>query len=85
MRSPRGRRGQFHLAYSHQSVEGRGDISGGLTSFAPPSDGFFFLDHDQRDTLATGFNATLPWRAWADFNVNYGSGFLDGEGPTPTA
>ena len=22
----------------------------------------------------------MPWRAWADFNLNYGSGFLNGEG-----
>ena len=39
-----------------------------------------FLDHDQRDTLSTGVNFTLPWRATADFNTSYGSGFLDGEG-----
>ena len=47
----------------------------------PPDEGYFFLDHDQRDTLSTGFNLQLPWRAWTDFNANYGSGFVDGEGP----
>jgi outer membrane receptor for ferric coprogen and ferric-rhodotorulic acid len=24
----------------------------------------------------------LPWRSAADFNLNYGSGFLDGDGPS---
>ena len=33
LRSPRGERAQAHLAYSHQFVEGRGAVSGGLTSF----------------------------------------------------
>ena len=74
-------RAQFHVAYSHQFVEGAGGVTGGLTEFEPPEEGFFFLDHDQRDTLSTGVNLALPWRAWADFNLNFGSGFLDGEGP----
>jgi outer membrane receptor protein involved in Fe transport len=72
---------QFHVAYSHQFVQGAGGVTGGLTEFEPPKEGFFFLDHDQRDTLSTGLNLALPWRVWADFNLSYGSGFLDGEGP----
>ena len=28
-----------------------------------------------------GVNLSLPWRVWTDFNANYGSGFVDGEGP----
>src|SRR5207247_4055532 len=54
LRSPRiAGMAQVHLAYSHQFVEGRGGVSGGLTEFEPPEDGgFFFLDHDQRDTLS---------------------------------
>ena len=72
---------QFHVAYSHQFVQGAGGVTGGLTEFESPEEGFFFLDHDQRDTLSTGVNLALPWRAWADFNLSYGSGFLDGEGP----
>jgi len=74
-------RAQFHAAYSHQYAEGAGAVTGGLTDFAPPDEGFFFLDHDQRNTLSTGFNLQLPWRAWTDFNANYGSGFVDGGGP----
>lgn len=74
-------RAQFHAVYSHQYAEGAGGVTGGLTDFTPPDDGYFFLDHDQRHTLSTGVNLSLPWRVWADFNANYGSGFVDGEGP----
>jgi outer membrane receptor for ferrienterochelin and colicin len=74
-------RTQFHAAYSHQYAEGAGAVTGGLTDFTPPDVGYFFLDHDQRHTLSTGFNVTLPWEATTAFNVNYGSGFVDGEGP----
>jgi len=74
-------RAQFHASYSHQYAEGAGGVTGGLTDFSPPDGGYFFLDHDQRDTLSTGFNLQLPWRVWSDFNANYGSGFVDGEGP----
>jgi len=72
---------QFHLAYSHQYAEGAGAVTGGLTNFTPPDAGYFFLDHDQRDTLSTGLNLSLPRRTWTAVNVNYGSGFLDGDGP----
>src|SRR5215471_6109428 len=70
-----------HLAYSHQSAEGSGAVTGGLTNFSPPADSFFFLDHDQRDTLSTGFTATMPKRSWISGNFIYGSGFLNGGGP----
>jgi outer membrane receptor protein involved in Fe transport len=76
-------RAQWHLAYSHQYAEGRGGVTGGLTDFEPPdTNNYYFLDHDQRDTLSTGFNFDLPWRVWSALNVNYGSGFLDGDGPS---
>ena len=74
-------RAQFHAVYSHQYAEGAGAVTGGLTDFTPPEEGYFFLDHDQRNTLSTGVNLSLPWHAWSDFNANYGSGFVDGEGP----
>ncbi len=73
------KRGRFHLAYSHQKIEGAGAVSGGLTDFSPPV-GFFLLDHDQRHTLSTGFVLDLPGRSYASTNVRYGSGFLDGDG-----
>src|SRR5689334_19684507 len=82
VRSPRlFKKLDFHLAYSHQSVEGSGGVTGGLTDFAPPADGFFFLDHDQRHTLSTGFTSILPHRSWLSGNITAGSGFLDGDGP----
>lgn len=70
----------LRLAYSHQSAEGSGAVTGGLTNFSPPSNGFFFLDHDQRNTLVTGFTAVLPWKSWLSGNAMYGSGFLNGNG-----
>jgi hypothetical protein len=74
------KRGEFYLAYSHQHAEGQGLVTGGLTDFSPPAD-LFFLDHDQRDTLSTGFTINLPSRSYISGNVRYGSGFLDGDGP----
>ncbi|PYY16142.1 MAG: TonB-dependent receptor [Acidobacteria bacterium] len=82
VRSPRVfKRVDFHLAYSHQSAEGTGGVTGGLTDFSPPPDGFFYLDHDQRDTLSTGLTTTMKWRSWLSANFTYGSGFLNGNGP----
>ena len=81
VRSPRTwRRGQVHLAYSYQKAEGAGAISGGLTDFSSGG-GSFLLDHDQRHTLSTGFDATLALDATAGINVYYGSGFTDAGGP----
>jgi len=75
-------RAQWHLAYSHQYVEGRGGVTGGLTDFSPPDEGYYPLDHDQRNTISTGFHLDLPWHSWTDGNLSYGSGFLDGDGPS---
>ena len=78
LRSPRlWHRGQVHVAYSNQIAYGAGAINGGLTDFSPP-EGFFLLDHDQRNTLNVGFDVSLPWRTFASTNVYYGSGFTDG-------
>jgi len=74
-------RAQVHVAYSHQYAEGAGAVTGGLTDFSPAEQGYFFLDHDQRDTVSTGVNLDLPRRTWVALNVNYGSGFLNGDGP----
>jgi len=81
LRSPQRHPLQAHVAYSHQFVEGRGGISGGLTDFSPPSDDYFFLDHDQRDTLTGGITAQFPREVWASASVEFGSGFLEGDGP----
>ena len=71
----------WHLAYSHQYAEWNGGVTGGLVSDESCEDPICTLDHDQRDTVSTGVNLSFPWRVWTAFNVNYGSGFLDGEGP----
>jgi hypothetical protein len=93
LRSPRlARNGQFHVTYSNQIAQQRGDIVGGFTcSIAndPACDlgpNYISLDHDQRETLNTGFTASLPLRTWFAGNVYYGSGFSNGlaganEGP----
>jgi len=71
----------WHLAYSHQYAQWNGLITGGLVGDEVCDLPICTLDHDQRDTLSTGVNLTLPKRLWTAFNANYGSGFLDGEGP----
>jgi len=81
LRSPLRQRLQAHLAYSHQFVEGRGGVTGGLTDFSPPGDGYFFLDHDQRYTLNGGIDLELPRHVWAAMSLSFGSGFLEGDGP----
>jgi len=77
--------GQAHLTYSNQIAEQRGAITGGLICYpatSPQCDaGFAYkpVDHDQRNTLNVGFNATLPWHVFAATNVYYGSGFTNGD------
>jgi hypothetical protein len=85
--------GQFHLTYSNQIAEQRGPIKGGLTCSLlndpvcyPPGFSYTPVDHDQRQTLNTGFTAKLPARSWFSTNVYYGSGFSNaladsGQGP----
>ena len=78
------RYGQGHLAYSNQLGRQRGAITGGL--ICEPVDSpdcsadftYTPLDHDQRNTLNAGFNASLPRRIDASVNVYYGSGFHNG-------
>jgi outer membrane receptor protein involved in Fe transport len=82
LRSPRllGR-AMVHVTYSHQTVQGAGGVTGGLTDFSPPPEGFFFLDHDQRNTLSLGGRCELPRHTWISAEFKHGSGFLDGNGP----
>ncbi len=76
-------RGEVYLAYAYGHALGTGAVSGGLTDFSPPESGYFLLDHDQRHTLHTGFNFTLPHRVIAGGNLYYGSGFTDGSSDVP--
>ena len=76
--------GQVHLSYSNQIAEQRGNIIGGFTcSIAadPACDlgpAYTPVDHDQRNTLNTGFTANVPRHTWLAANVYYGSGFHNG-------
>jgi outer membrane receptor protein involved in Fe transport len=74
------RRLQVHMAFSRQVAQAQGPISGGLLSFVPPPGGWFYMDHDQRYTVNTGFELTMPWHAWSSATVLYGSGFVRGDG-----
>jgi len=81
VRSPRFWTGtRVYITYSNQIAYGVGAITGGLTNFSPPA-GYYFLDHDQRNTLNTGFNTQLPWRSFVSMNLYYGSGFSNGSPP----
>jgi hypothetical protein len=82
---PLARLGQFHLTYSNQIAEQRGAIVGGFTcsiqgdpACNPADFSYTPVDHDQRETLNTGFTATLPLHSWFASNVYYGSGFSNG-------
>jgi hypothetical protein len=76
--------GQFHLTNSNQIAQQRGNIIGGFTCTLPTDPAcdlgpnYISLDHDQHDTLNTGFTANLPAHTWFSTNVYYGSGFSNG-------
>jgi outer membrane cobalamin receptor len=72
--------GQVYLAYSYQTAQGQGSISGGLTDFSSGG-GYFPLDHDQRNTLSVGGDRRFGRGWFASANVSYGSGFVDNGGP----
>jgi len=85
LRSPRlWHRAQVHLAYSNQIAQATSPFTGGLVCPVPvpdgcePDPGYSAVDHDQRNTLNVGFNATLPAQIFAATNVYYGSGFTNG-------
>jgi outer membrane receptor protein involved in Fe transport len=71
---------QLRIAYSNQIAQGIGPITGGLLEFS--SSGNFLLDHDQRNTLTSVLSLTLPGHMWATPAYQFGSGFLNGNGPS---
>lgn len=94
LRSPNlWRRGQFHLSYANQIARATSPITGGLICPTPVTSacgldiapGLGPVDHDQRNTLNLGFNASLPGQSYASTNVYYGSGFVNGLFGTPQA
>ncbi len=81
VRSPLlGGRVRAYLTYSNQTADGYGAITGGLTDYSAPN-GSYALDHDQRNTLDTGFRARLPRHFALSANLYVGSGFANGNGP----
>jgi len=70
---------QWRVAYSNQIAQGIGPITGGLLESAPT--GNFLLDHDQRNTLTSVLSMTLPHEMWMTPAYQFGSGFLNGDGP----
>lgn len=80
VRSPRiAHIAQIRLAYSNQIAQGIGPITGGLLEFAPS--GNFLLDHDQRNTATGVVFLSLPHNFWMTPAYQFGSGFLNGNGP----
>jgi outer membrane receptor protein involved in Fe transport len=76
-------RAKWRVAYSNQIGQGIGPITGGLLEFAPG--GSFLFDHDQRNTLTSVLSLTLPGHVWATPAYQFGSGFLNGNGPAHLA
>ncbi len=70
---------QLRMAYSNQIARGIGPITGGLIEDAPT--GNFLVDHDQRNTATAVLALNLPHRMWATPAYQFGSGFLNGNGP----
>src|SRR5215475_10431149 len=69
VRSPRiAKRFDVYVTYSNQSIQGSGVVTGGFvddpTAELCDGGGFCYLDHDQRNTLAAGFHASLPWQTY---------------------
>jgi outer membrane receptor protein involved in Fe transport len=70
---------QLRIAYSNQIAQGIGPITGGLLEFSPP--GNFLLDHDQRNTASAVLSLNLSHHFWLTPAYQFGSGFLNGDGP----
>jgi hypothetical protein len=76
------RYGQVHLAYSNQTAECFGPITGGLVVPGTACGAEYLgLDHDQRNTLNLGYNANLPRRFFIGANLSANSGLSNGFAP----
>jgi TonB dependent receptor-like, beta-barrel/Carboxypeptidase regulatory-like domain len=79
---PLWRYGQVHLAYSNQTADAFGALTGGLVSLPNVNGGYYALDHDQRNTLDLGYDADLPGRYFLGANLSVNSGLANGDGPS---
>jgi hypothetical protein len=73
--------GQVHLAYSNQTADCSGAITGGLVVAGTECGTYTELDHDQRNTLNVGYNANLPRQFFVGTNLSYNSGLSNGFSP----
>ena len=77
--------GQVHLAYSNQTADCFGSITGGLvvpgTACGTPP---IALDHDQRNTLNLGYNTDLAGQFFIGSNLSVNSGLSNGYAAPPT-
>ena len=79
---PSWRYGQVHLAYSNQTAECFGSITGGLVVPGTECGNLYLgLDHDQRNTLNLGYQVDLPQRFFVDGNLSVNSGLSNGDSP----
>jgi hypothetical protein len=72
--------GQVHLAYSNQTADCSGAITGGLVVPGTQCGTFTELDHDQRNTLNLGYDANLPRQFFIGSNISVNSGLSNGFG-----
>jgi hypothetical protein len=72
--------GQVHLAYSNQTADCSGAITGGLVVPSTQCGSYTELDHDQRNTLNLGYNVNLPRQFFVGSNLSYNSGLSNGFG-----
>jgi hypothetical protein len=71
--------GQVHLAYSNQTADCFGSVTGGLVVAGTACGDYIALDHDQRNTLNLGYNANLPQQFFVGFNLSANSGLSNGD------
>ncbi len=76
--------GEVHLAYSNQTAQCFGSITGGLVVAGTACGDYTALDHDQRNTLSVGYNVNLPRGYFAGTNLSVNSGLSNGFAGPPT-
>jgi TonB dependent receptor/Carboxypeptidase regulatory-like domain len=76
--------GQVHLAYSNQTADCFGSITGGLVVPGTACGNYIALDHDQRNTLNLGYNANLPRQFFVGSNLSVNSGLSNGYAGPPS-
>lgn len=79
---PDWRYGQVHLAYSNQTADAFGTLTGGLISLPNGNGGYYALDHDQRNTFNLGYSANLPRQLFVGANLSVNSGLSNSDGPS---